>query len=83
MRSIESLIAFLDKRRDQLTGDQISQIMDRAQSFTETDKFHEGVIDMIFENAGLAEEFRREISETADTDMLLQIEFGSSQMGMN
>lgn len=82
MYPITSLVAFLDKRRNRLDGGQISQIMNRAESFTDTEEFHEGVIDMIFEDAELAVEFRREAPKIPDADTLLQIEFGSSSMGM-
>lgn len=82
MYRIQSLVEFLDNRRNQLTGDQISEIMKRAESFADTDEFHEGTVEMIFGNADLATEFRRQALETIDTDTLLQVEFGSSPMGM-
>lgn len=84
MYPITSLVAFLDNRRNKLDGDQIPEIMKRAESFTDTgsEEFHEGTVDLIFEDAELAAEFRREALKIPDADALLQIEFGSSSMGM-
>lgn len=81
MYSLVSLVDFLDKHRNRLTGDQVSQIMKRAEGFSNPDSFHEGALGMIFEDAELVRQFLAEVPKL-EVEIPPDIEFGFSPMSM-